>query len=469
MYKRLLSLFLCLFLTLPLAIVSVSAMTDTQAGKTAAWVAEQVPSPQIASAGGEWSIMGLSRSRATVPSGYYDRYVSAVEKQVAACSGQLSNRKFTEYSRVILALTAIGRDPSNVSGYNLLIPLGDYERSVWQGVNGAIFALLALDSGNYAIPQNTKAITPATRELYVQNILSHECPGGGFSVSGSAPDSDVTAMALTALANYKDQSVVAGAISRGVSCLSAMQLTDGSFASSGISNCESTAQVLISLSTLGIPVSDSRFIKNGNSTAAALQLFSAENGSFSHTKGGSASVMATEQALCALAAASRAQSRQTAFYDMSDVCGAAFSDIAGHPCQAAIEILAKKNIMGGMGDGTFAPQATMTRAQFAAVLTRSLGLQSTSSGEFSDVPSTAWYASSVNAASTAGLIYGVGNGQFQPQGKITVRAAELTLNRTAVLCGLSDYMAGPMSDGSPISRAQLAQMLCTFLEKAGRL
>jgi len=425
--------------------------------------------PRIASTGGEWSVLGVYRSGADAPAGYDDCYAAEVEQQLAACSGQLSRQKYTEYSRVILALTAIGRDPSDFGGYNLLLPLGDYEATVRQGVNGAVFALLALDGGAYTIPQNAQATTQATRERYVQHILDRECAGGGFSVSGGAPDADVTAMALTALANYAEQPEVAAAVSRGVSRLSAMQMADGSFASGGISNCESTAQVLIALSTLGVSVSDVRFLKNGNSAEAGLLQFSAEDGGFSHTKGGIAGVMATEQALCALAALSRAQSGQPGFYDMSDVRTAVFRDVVGHPCQLAIETLAEKGILGGMGDGTFAPEATMTRAQFAAVLARSLDLNSGTSSGFSDVPAGAWYADSVNAASAAGLISGVGNHQFQPQGEVTVRAAERILNRAAAFCGLSGVSAGPMTDGRPISRGELAQKLYLFLEKAGRL
>ena len=66
--------------------------------------------------------------------------------------GNLHDKKYTEYSRVIVALTAIGKNPADVAGYNLLTPLGDYEKTIWQGMNGPIWALIALDSGNYDMP-----------------------------------------------------------------------------------------------------------------------------------------------------------------------------------------------------------------------------------------------------------------------------------------------------------------------------
>lgn len=104
--------------------------------------------------------------------------------QVKACGGVLHPRKYTEYSRVILALTAIGADPRDVAGYDLLVPLGDFERTIAQGVNGAAFALLALDAGEYEIPRNPAAATQATRQMYVDTILARQLPDGGWNLTG---------------------------------------------------------------------------------------------------------------------------------------------------------------------------------------------------------------------------------------------------------------------------------------------
>ena len=118
---------------------------------SAAYMVSAVKAPEVGSIGGEWAIIGLARSGYAVPANYYEDYYARVEKYVKNCSGVLHERKYTEYSRVILALTAIGRDPSKVAGYNLLTPLGDFEKTIWQGMNGPIWALIALDSGNYDI------------------------------------------------------------------------------------------------------------------------------------------------------------------------------------------------------------------------------------------------------------------------------------------------------------------------------
>lgn len=100
-----------------------------------------------------------------------------VEAAVTEAGGKLSETKYTEYSRLVLALTAIGRDPRDVGGYDLLVPLADLERVAMQGVNGSIYALLALDSAGYEIPQNPDAAVQATREGYVDVILSRQNPG----------------------------------------------------------------------------------------------------------------------------------------------------------------------------------------------------------------------------------------------------------------------------------------------------
>ena len=132
------------------------------------------------------AVLGLARGGYGVKSGYFEGYYERLESYVKACGGVLHKRKYTEYSRVALAVTAIGKDARNVAGYDLLLPLGDYEKTVYQGVNGAIFALLALDAGQYEVPVNADAKTQATRELYVQKILDSQLSDGGWNIAGTA-------------------------------------------------------------------------------------------------------------------------------------------------------------------------------------------------------------------------------------------------------------------------------------------
>ena len=281
--------------------------------------------------GSEWLVIALARSGRDVPDSYYDSVVKAVQ----SAKGQLSDKKSTEYARTILALTAIGKDPTDVGGYDLLARLADMDDVTYQGINGAIFALLALDSGKYDVPAAAEGGTQVTRDGLVAYILAQQLSDGGWALSGTSADPDVTAMALQALAPYRtgDETVDA-AVDKGVQLLSDMQLSDGGYSSWGTLNSESCAQVLIALATLGIdPVSDSRFGKNGLTVLDALLAY-AVSGGFRHTVDGEADAIATEQALCALTAYARLLDGKTALYDMTDVLGGQTADDADNDTNA---------------------------------------------------------------------------------------------------------------------------------------
>lgn len=303
---------------------------ETQTGDVTGWrkthsdMLDTVKTDEL-TFGSEWLVIALARSGRDVPDSYYDSVVKAVQ----SAKGQLSDKKSTEYARTILALTAIGKDPADVGGYDLLAGLADMDDVTYQGINGAIFALLALDSGKYDVPAAAEGGTQVTRDGLVAYILAQQLSDGGWALSGTSADPDVTAMALQALAPYRtgDETVDA-AVDKGVQLLSDMQLADGGYSSWGTLNSESCAQVLIALAALGIdPVSDSRFVKNGLTVLDALLAY-AVSGGFRHTVDGEADAIATEQALCALTAYARLLDGKTALYDMTDVLGGQMPDDA---------------------------------------------------------------------------------------------------------------------------------------------
>lgn len=302
-------------------LVSLAACGKEEAPieKTARYLQAQIPEPSCAAVGGDWLVFGLARSGVRVPQKYFDTYCKNVEDYTASVDGVLSRKKNTEYSRVILALTAIGKDPADVAGFNLLLPLGDFDETVRQGINGAIFALLALDSGGYEIPEAPEVETQATRELYVGEILQREIPDGGWALTGGEPDVDITAMALQALAKYRGRQDVDAAIQRGLATLSALQEPNGAYLSWDEENSESVSQVIVALMELGISLDDERFVKNGQTLVQVLERFACEDGSYRHSLNGSSDEMATEQALYALAAIHRTETGETTLYDMTDV------------------------------------------------------------------------------------------------------------------------------------------------------
>lgn len=288
---------------------------------TGAYLYCTVTNPVISQAGGEWAVIGLARSGYPVSEEYFARYIANVCQEVAEKEGVLDSRKYTEYSRVVLGLTAVGYDVTDVAGYNLLEPLADYDQVIWQGINGPVYALLALDSRGYEIPAAPEGKTQTTREKLIEYILEKEIASGGWALFGSSADPDITAIAIQALAAYYGtDSRVTAAVDRAVARLSAMQKEDGGFGSWGSVNSESCAQVVVALTALGIdPAADARFIKNGNSVMDALLSFAVEGGGFRHMAGGGVNGMATEQGYCALAAYDRLRSGKTFLYDMTDV------------------------------------------------------------------------------------------------------------------------------------------------------
>ena len=270
--------------------------------------------PIVNSTGGEWMVIGLARSGRPVPAGYYDNVVEYV-KAKADANERLHWAKVTDNARVILALTAIGKDVTNVGGHNLLKGLDNMAYVQTQGINGPIFTLIALDSHNYP------TMGDVTREKLIGVILAAQLTDGGWALSGENADTDMTAMAIQALAPYyKTNETVKAAVDKALEALSALQRNDGGFGSWGTVNSESCAQVIVALTALGIdPTADSRFVKNDLTVLDALASFYVTGGGFKHVADKGRDGMATEQGYYALAAYYRFVNAQTRLYDMSDV------------------------------------------------------------------------------------------------------------------------------------------------------
>lgn len=281
--KRFVALFLCLSLLL---CGCGGAETDDQLSpvleETAAVLLEKVPSPTPGSVGGEWTVFGMSRWGGNVPAGWHEGYEALLNDYVTRCGGVLHERKYTEYSRVILAVTAMGSDAADVAGFDLTAPLEDFEQTVFQGVNGAIYALLALDAGGYG--------SDTIRERYVTHILEKELPGGGWTLMGDTPEADLTAMALQALAKYRSREDVSAAVDRGLEVLSGI----------GYETSESVSQAIVALTELGISIDDARFVSDGRTLLDLLLEYRNEDGMFRHMSGPEGDLLATEQAFYAL-------------------------------------------------------------------------------------------------------------------------------------------------------------------------
>lgn len=304
---------------------------------TKKYIQNNVPAPVVASDRGEWAVLGLARAGVELSDAYiqayYGKVVAYVQKNMGADGVLLDpeshNPTVTDNERIILALTAIGKDPANVGGKNLLTALQN--KDIMQvtntsdtDINGLVFGLLALNSGNY------------TQDSYwlVQAILTQQNADGSWSASADTkPDGDVdmTAMALQALAPYCNEggdTTVNAAVDKALQWLSAK------YKGTGYTSAESCAQVVVALSALQLNAnSDSSFVKtvDGAPTSVLgdlLRYYLGEGQGFKHAASGkTADQKATEQALYAMAAYERYCRRTKALYDMTDaVCAHSFGD-----------------------------------------------------------------------------------------------------------------------------------------------
>lgn len=293
-----------------------------------AYIQSAVSAPVVSYLFGEWAVLGQARAKVPLSEAYIAAYYEKVVAYVKANIGSdgilrapddKNTPVITDNERIALALTAIGKDPANVGGKNLLTALQD--RNIMQvtntsdtDINGLVFGLLALNSRNY---------TPDTSWL-AQAILGQQNADGSWSAKADTKpvgDVDMTAMALQALAPYyKDggNETVNTAVEKALNWLS------GKYRS-GYDSSESCAQVVIALSALNLDANtDARFTKTVEGKTLSvlgnlLQYRVAENGGFKNRFADKAvNEMATEQALCAMAAYARFTEKANALYDMTD-------------------------------------------------------------------------------------------------------------------------------------------------------
>lgn len=235
---------------------------------------------------------------------YREALCGYVSRKYAENGTGLHRSKATEWHRISLAMLACGGNPedsasgSDGSVINLIAD-GTYNCVLgepWrQGVNGAVYALITLDALNCKVPEDARY----DRDDMIGYIISQELETGGFALSGSRYDTDVTAMVVQALAGYYDsRDDVRGVIDRSLACLQ-----DGFGNNAAYGNAASTAQVLLALVTLGIDVtSDERFITEDgkNIIDGIMSFYDEDEAMFCLVKNTGPGFMATTQCLYAL-------------------------------------------------------------------------------------------------------------------------------------------------------------------------
>ncbi|CAM3228909.1 DUF4430 domain-containing protein [Filibacter tadaridae] len=462
----------------------------------------------------EWEAIGLARAGVQVPANYVTQFKKNLEDQVISKSGK-GRMKITDIERLTMAATAIGIDPKNVDGkgFNLIEKIYNSEDRImgtkrvdsltFQGNNGIIFALIALDSKAYKVPANAKW----TRDKLVAELLKYQKADGSWSLETSTTGStsfDITAMALIALAPYKEQANVKTAIDKAVAFLSKEQGATGGFneAFVGGITSEAASQVIIALTTNGIDPRSEEFTKNGINLLDHLLSFEAKNGGFKHTaEDKTANSMATEQALQALVAVELYVKGEGALYQFTGQqvkpTQIRFKDLSSHWAEDYIYKAVQAGVVKGYTDGTFRPNNHLTRSQSVLLIVRALELETTDKAPFKDIKN---FPEETKMGIAAAYKYGIvkgSNGNFNPTRKVTRAEMALMMQRALAYKFGGEYSApkkAPFTDfgyysqevvdaisvlyatgiaignngkympGSPTSRAQATKMLVNLIE-----
>lgn len=278
----------------------------------------------------DWLAIGLHQAGEKVPASYQDTFAKHVKEQIIKAK-ESERLLITDVERLTLTALALNIDPTDVNGVNLIeLIYNSPDRTLWdgtvvdiltyQGNNGIAFALIALDSANFPVPDDAKW----TREKLVDELLANQNNDGSWSLNKEydAPNIDITAMVLTALAPYTEEDKVQKAVEKGIDFLAKSQGEDGGFdggsAVGGVTS-EATAQVIIALTANGIDPKSEQFTTSMNLIDHLLS-YQLPNGGFTHTLGESkANDIATEQALLALAAYKLFTEENLSLYDFGQL------------------------------------------------------------------------------------------------------------------------------------------------------
>ncbi len=158
--KKIFSIIMCLVIAFSSSLGSAAAISENEVNhifqKTGDYIYRTVKEPSFGSIGGEWVMYGLSIADYPMSDSYIKGYQKTVEKVVKETKGVLHRRKYTEYSRLLVSYAALGLDPTNVAGYSMVDPLCEFDDVIWQGPNGSIWALIALDRTGWKFSKSAK-------------------------------------------------------------------------------------------------------------------------------------------------------------------------------------------------------------------------------------------------------------------------------------------------------------------------
>ncbi len=364
-----------------------------------------------------WSLFVLAQDNQILPY-HREMFIQLIKDE----KGEFS--KITDLSLAVINASILGLNPEDIGGYNLIEQIYKHENLKMQGINGPIFSLLALNTGEYASLDKTNN----TIESIIQTIIEEQNDDGGFSlIKGNESSVDITSFALTALVPYKENKGINTVIEKAYKWLSDFQKEKGGYLSyEGIENSESLSWAIIAKTSLAIDCLND---------VQELYTYINKDGSFSHIKGGEADLIASQQGLMALLAyksyinnnegifkVKKEKFKEDNFKDIEDVSDWALEYI-NRGCEYGI-------IKGDI-NGEIRPKDNITRAEFTAMIVRLKGLEGKDYEKdlFQDVKKDAWYYQDIMIALDEGIIQGKSPYLFEPETTITREEIAVILSR----------------------------------------
>lgn len=393
----------------------------------------------------------------------------------------LSKVKNTDFQRTIIGVCAAGKSPRNFGGINLvdtvrqtMMPNGHFADSVADRktgkpvgeelVNAHIFGVISLHCAGEPIPNRDKCL---------EWLLNQQHYDGGFTWDVKyfddpedykliESDVDMTSGALMAMSilGLDEEDIP---VKKALSFLKDRQLESGGFDSWGTENPESCVWVIQALTLLGQDPMGEKWTKsNGKNPVTAILQFQLKNGSFTHVFDEDEMLpvydngMSTEQGLYGMASAYRNKS----VYDMlhekyrPDVEKSIFTDYG--PGEFGFNETMKllySYVLSGYPDGTFKPEKSVTRAEFAKLLVYGLDLRNElgkykGSTKFNDIDKEHWADSSIGVCINKSYVNGISDSTFEPDSNITGEQLMVMLVRAAGLEKEAKKMAGVGKDWS---------------------
>jgi hypothetical protein len=368
---------------------------------------------------------------------YYRQYGNIIDDwevlvAIAGAGGDLQNGDFilpdwdetavptdalpSTFGSKILGLVAMGENPSNIWGRNLIDEL-----VAKQGDDGAfgspldqIFAMLALDLVG-AEYDSEGAITA---------LISMQGENGGFGYALGVEDIDSTGIALVALSNHMDNEVVTTAIEDTLAYVKSLQIESGGFESYGMENANSVARVIMGLVAVSEDIYSEAWQVNGNTMIDALYSFEFEDHSYKWlVTDTETNPYATKEALIALSDITYGESVFKRLPVDFEIVQSGMTVKLKMISDWAIESVYIAEELGLLiGDSNiFAPQENMTRAEFVKLIMTVVNNQEPLSVEnpFTDIAEGDWYYETILRAYQIGIVSGTSETTFEPNKGMT--------------------------------------------------